>query len=1002
MPFEAVVSPSPSLDFDPASLPPRWRDWLTELQGDQACRWWWIVPTSRRRRQLIRQFASESRPAAVLPRIATLEMLRQNLSGYSLNQKLAMGNAGRLIRVARAWRTAMSCDTPTIGQVLQLDGVAQEWRSAGQVPPSGHPHAKFIQEYQRLLDADRCRDQTGQLFDLAGEIDRDGTPLNLLVRRCAGFLFDGYQEFAEAEIQLIAALGRRSLVRLWLVGSSGTPFHENTKIVLERLGIQNPAADEVPATSPLACLGRALFQAEARINSPAPVELLEAASVPNEVESIARMIKAIAREWGGQGRLADIAIVVPADGYVAPLRAALAAGGIGHAAAAESFALADSRPARLLMAAMKLVRHGWPVDALFDFLRQPLVCRGIQQPDELETLRDQAPRNARTLNYERWMQIWNETLERLAAREYRRDADGASNRADRLDRFRALIHSLGECLKPVRDFEAALSAGDKPATLIAAGAALLEQAGAADWLSPRNGRFWETIPPREWEIDQLAFSNLKDVFEELAAIPVNDFPRSADGRVDVESMFRLALAAETFRTSADDDAGVQILRPLAIRGSRFRVVFAVGLIEETFPAGESMPHGSDSLAERRQQQRLWQQQYLFTQMFESATERLILSRPLRDGDVDLIESPFLRVLKQTGVEPHRARVPTHAIDAAQAAGSPLAEARHPVLDAWRQSRQEPPAIRPWAMPLLMLRYPVDRNFSATELEIYGNCPFQHFAVRTLKLSEIEPDGTFLESGVFVHELLKRFFERLRQDLKVPEGAPLPAIPHQEARRRFLELLEAEWQRNAGENDPTLKHDFEKALGDAFLGIAEFFQSEGFTQVAAEWGFNGEQIGVDANGQPVRLNGMIDRIDRDGQGRELICDYKSGALATGSKLAERVKNGRLLQLPLYGAVRGQVAKADVCHGAYIRLSRKVESEPDKTAAFLTHIGTALTTGRRIPVDFTPEQAVEQALKFAGAIRSGRIALTEYDAESSDPACKAHCAARHACRHPRGYS
>jgi hypothetical protein len=243
---------------------------------------------------------------------------------------------------------------------------------------------------------------------------------------------------------------------------------------------------------------------------------------------------------------------------------------------------------------------------------------------------------------------------------------------------------------------------------------------------------------------------------------------------------------------------------------------------------------------------------------------------------------------------------------------------------------------------------------------------------------------------------------LRQDLKVPDGEPLPAIPHEDAKRRFFELFEQEWQRNAGENDPTLKHDFEKALGEAFLGIAEFFQSEGFTQVAAEWGFNGEQIGADANGQPVRLSGKIDRIDRDADGRELISDYKSGALATGTRLVERVKNGRLLQLPLYGAVRGQVTKADVCHGAYVRLSRKVESEPKKTAAFLTHIGTALTTGRRIPVDFSPEQAVEQALKFAGEIRSGRIALTEYDAESSDPACVAHCAARHACRHPRGYS
>jgi hypothetical protein len=231
---------------------------------------------------------------------------------------------------------------------------------------------------------------------------------------------------------------------------------------------------------------------------------------------------------------------------------------------------------------------------------------------------------------------------------------------------------------------------------------------------------------------------------------------------------------------------------------------------------------------------------------------------------------------------------------------------------------------------------------------------------------------------------------------------LPRIALEEARRRFFELFEAEWQKNAGENDPTLRHDFEKALGEAFLGIVDFFQGEGFTQVEAEWRFDGVQIGVDAAGKPVRLNGKIDRIDRDADGRELICDYKSGALSTGSRLVDRVTNGRLLQLPLYGAVRKQSTKADVCHGAYVRLSRKVESAPKNVEAFLTNIGEALTTRKRIPVEFMPEQAVQLALKFAGEIRSGRIALTEFDAESNDPACVAHCPARHACRHPRGYS
>ncbi len=185
MPIEAVVSSSPCLDFEAASLSRMGRRWLNELEENEHHQWWWIVPTSRRRRQMIRNAASAERLSVLLPRVHTFESLRQQLSGYSLVHKRALGNTGRLIRVAQAWRGVTSNEAQiTLGQVLQLDRAAQDWRSANRVPPSDHPHYRFINEFDRLLKIDGCEDVPGRLASLAAELDLPDSPLGRMVGRC--------------------------------------------------------------------------------------------------------------------------------------------------------------------------------------------------------------------------------------------------------------------------------------------------------------------------------------------------------------------------------------------------------------------------------------------------------------------------------------------------------------------------------------------------------------------------------------------------------------------------------------------------------------------------------------------------------------------------------------------------------------------------------------------------------------------------------------------------
>ncbi len=746
------------------------------------------------------------------------------------------------------------------------------------------------------------------------------------------------------------------MVRLWLVGPPGAPLHECVQAALEHLRVDPYEIDSRNSEKLMAAIGRSMFGGETSPENSKAVELLESPSEQDEIESVVCLVKSIARAWVDGGRLADIAIVVPDRGYLAGLTAALTAAGVAYSAAAESFPLADSRSARLIMAALRLVRHGWPANALFDFLRQPIITRKLKDCGRLEWLRDQAPKNAVKFQFGDWLAHWN-----LLCQETEPG-------------IRPLIDSIFEILAPVSELQAALNqAGQTPAKLITACAKLMQRVGAAEWLSPTLEQSSRIVPLREWEIDQLAFANLSDVFQELASIAADDFPHAADGRIDLEFTLQLALAAESFRTRADDDAGVQILRPAAIRGSHFRVVLALGLTEGKTPSEGSIDLATmdaESLPACWKRERLREEQFLFTQLFESATERLMLTRPLRDGDVELIESPFLRELRQSGVSLRQIAVPEMAIDPSQAAEVGANGKPSLVVRAWRALRESPLAIRDWALPLLARRYPAERNFSATELEAYAACPFQHFATRTLSLRQIERDAVFLDAGSFVHHLLKRFFEELQAEFNVTEAEPLPEISIEKARTNFARLFREQWKENGGGNDPALRHDFEKALGEVLLQVTGRLQAQGFTQVAAEWSFQDVEIGVDDRGNPVRLRGRIDRIDRDAGGRELVGDYKSGAIPRGSQLVERVRNGRLIQLPLYAAVRKQVTGADVCHGIYVRLSRQVESEPSRPDDFLSHIGGALEQGKKMQAEFVPQAGVALALRFAARFAPGR--------------------------------
>ena len=64
------------------------------------------------------------------------------------------------------------------------------------------------------------------------------------------------------------------------------------------------------------------------------------------------------------------------------------------------------------------------------------------------------------------------------------------------------------------------------------------------------------------------------------------------------------------------------------------------------------------------------------------------------------------------------------------------------------------------------QYGAGHDFSASELSLYGKCPFKFFAEKVLRLEprgEAALDLTALDAGNLLHETLRRFFERHRDE-----------------------------------------------------------------------------------------------------------------------------------------------------------------------------------------------------------------------------------------------
>ncbi len=433
-------------------------------------------------------------------------------------------------------------------------------------------------------------------------------------------------------------------------------------------------------------------------------------------------------------------------------------------------------------------------------------------------------------------------------------------------------------------------------------------------------------------------------------------------------------------------SGVLVTTLEETRGLEFDVMIIAGLVDGEFPP----VYRPEILVSKKRQDitehfHPVEHRYLFYQVATNFDQRLYLTFPRKDGNRQLLPSPYIEALGSvirlndmqgdyppeidghvfsiTDVIRHAGTLPSvpdagesevlrvvHLDDALRATLDHMRLAirvetsRLVTADAPSYGGMILDGLRPDAVK--SLRALRDKVYSVTQLEAYGKCPFHFFAGRILRLAvtpEPEDRVTPLERGSVVHEILFEFYVERRKE-QLP---PLSQCDDREfalAMNRLQEIAKSYLER-FGEGDLLWDIEKEKMLGTAGRrGILnEFLVYERSCNYAIrptcfEMAFGSQVGGRKATDpewtvpEPVRvdrvlLRGKIDRVDV-GEHALKVVDYKTGGVPFRK---DDILAGVGLQLPLYLHVverilAGRLGKAYIpAAGVYYRLRDPVREE-----------------------------------------------------------------------------
>ncbi len=689
-------------------------------------------------------------------------------------------------------------------------------------------------------------------------------------------------------------------------------------------------------------------ETEPPFDATAVVTACPAADRVREAEMIARIVKTAIADTPGLGP-ADVCVCMPRpELYSAIFREVFEQAGI-PANITDRFYLEESVLVTGIVSMLQVAQNNFRIEDIMRAATNPFLdIAGAGGPIDAANLLRTASELRTVSGRKRWFERI-ESRERFLRRAHPDDEGPGSRRAaaeiarlakaaadlTELDRLIAGFRrpmTPGEFRDAVAGLASELGTGRRLATAGAAGA------GAAD--AEREAR---------------AYAEFLRFMDDLPEILRTETP--ADEAHPLSwylERFRPLLSQVRYNVRQRYGEGVLVTSIDETRGLSFRVLVLAGLVDGEFPSVYEpevflTPRGR----EKRERYHLHEQRYLFYQALSGCSDRLTLTWPLKQNDVDLNPSGFLEGLEAAvsiarfepnGEQPcahtlvtpddvlsraveDEGRPPGPGEDGAPGAQPPeageemLAHVRAAIAteNARRNDAGGDPCrglLAPATLPpKAAARLASFRNatYSVTQLETYGACPFRFFADRVLglRVTEQPEEGvTPREMGKLLHEILYEFYTgRRAQGLGAVAGLDDDAFGRAVADLRAIAVRKFD---ETAVDDVFWEISRETVLGSpgrtGTLGaMLAAERDSGVTAVPSYFEVRFGKAGEDLkysdpelfSDRPVPageifLQGKIDRIDVAGDAFRVV-DYKTGS---GVPAKKEVDDGASLQLPLY--------------------------------------------------------------------------------------------------------
>ena len=265
------------------------------------------------------------------------------------------------------------------------------------------------------------------------------------------------------------------------------------------------------------------------------------------------------------------------------------------------------------------------------------------------------------------------------------------------------------------------------------------------------------------------------------------------------------------------------------------------------------------------------------------------------------------------------------------------------------------------------RHGPHRSWSVSRLNRFGACPYSFWAQYTLKLEAVADPGegmNALQRGSLVHKILEVLFARLAREGLAPRLDALEQIAAllDEACDQVLPRAAEQYGFRPGPLWDREQRELRQELQTYMAWECEPEQAGSFRPFYQElkFGLPGSGYGpveiVGLENAALSLHGVVDRIDRDDEGRLRVIDYKTGSKTFGEK---DIAAGRALQSALYAwavdALMGEsggVADTVYRHTGTRKQSGAIRCHTDEGRLLIA-------------------QAAAMAVRFAGAAREGRF-------------------------------